>query len=522
MFKVEKNNEHDDIKNKVYNEVIKEGFHPIALFCFTNGAKNLDINYQRVHELQKSYPDLKVYSFDIMKRKAGTKLDKMKLDLINCLNQKIVKSVYTITQENLFRYDYFFAEFCKLKEKGEYSEEDIESIFQKNLQLLSYIDNPPENVFNGKYTEDEIKYILGKNVRYNIDYILSNQGKIRGFSLSNLKELLPYKNKLNDYYDGLSEFVELVSTMEITDDDVHKIQKQGPITFRAILKYYAEQLLPILQDTEEQMKYKLSKDKKQYSELVKEKKFRENIEKEYQVYSGIYFNSWTATIIKRDYQEVCTDIDINQKEQKRLEKQYEQSQNQLENLLHEREKLSSLHYEDTEEYHDGVVKIAIIEKEIEVLNKHPLIYRRKIKDNRAKVESMRSIQKDAKKAYSTSRKSTISKVDVDIQMIQGNMESVKEQQNHRQTMQVILQEQLQNIQSNIYETFHCHSITEIDTMIEKAEVIVQHYDHLNSFYLSRISSEIEAMNGQICEQERMIHELQGQKQTMSEHVSQKL
>lgn len=59
--------------------------------------------------------------------------------------------------------------------------------------------------------------------------------------------------------------------MEVTDDDIHEIQKKGPITFHAILKYYADKLLPILQDTEEQMKYKLSKDKKQYSELVKEK-----------------------------------------------------------------------------------------------------------------------------------------------------------------------------------------------------------------------------------------------------------
>ena len=65
-----------------------------------------------------------------------------------------------------------------------------------------------------------------------------------------------------------------------------------------------------------------------------------------------------------------------------------------------------------------------------------------------------------------------------------------------------------------------HSVTDIDTMIEKAEDIVQNYDHLNSFYLSRVSYKIEVMNGQIYEQERMLHELQGQKQTMSAHASQ--
>lgn len=516
----EKNNEEEGIVRNIYSEVIEDEFHPLAIFCFTNGAKNLDRNYQRAYELQKSFPDLKVRSYDIMKRKTGRKLDKMKLDLVNHLQDVFTKTTYNVTQENLFRYDYFFDEFRKLKEQGEYSEEDIEKIFRKNLQLLSYLDNPPEDVFSGRYSEDEVKYILGKNVRYNIDYILSNQGEVRGFSLSNLKELLPYKDRLNDYYDGLSEVVELASNMEIIDDDVHEIQKKGPITFHTILRYYADKLLPILQDREEQMKYKLIKDKKHYSELVKEKKFRANMEREYQLYSDIYFSSWTATIIKRDYQEVCADIESNQKEQERIEEQYGKLQAQLNKLLRERETLFFSRYEDSREYHDNIKTIATIEKEIEVLNKHPLIYRRKIKNSMARVDSIKLAQKEEKKAYDTSRKSAVSRVDTNIRMVQSNMKFVKESHKQKQIELEILQAQLQNVQSKIYETFHCHSVTDIDAMIKKAEDVVQSYDHLNSFYLSRVSHEIEVMNGQIYEQERMLQEIQGQKQTMSAHVSQ--
>ena len=515
----EKNNEEEGIVRNVYSEVIEDGFHPLAIFCFTNGAKNLDRNYQRAYELQKSFPGLKVRSYDIMKRKTGRKLDKMKLELVNHLQNVFTKTTYNVTQENLFRYDYFFDEFRKLKEQGEYSEEDIEKIFRKNLQLLSYIDNPPEDVFSGKYSEDEVRYILGKNVRYNIEYILSHQGEVRGFSLNNLKELFPYKDRLNDYYEGLSEFVELASNMDVTDDDIHEIQKKGPITFHAILKYFADKLLPILQDTEEQMKYKLSKDKKQYSELVKEKKFRTNMEREYQLYSDIYFNSWTATIIKRDYQEVCADIESNQKEQERIEEQYGKLRAQLSKLLREREELSSSQYEDSSEYHDSLKKIATIEKEIEVLNKHPFIYRRKIKDSMTRVNSIKLAQKEEKKAYDTSRKNAVSRVDTNIRMVQSNMEFVKKSHKQKQAERKMLQVQLQNVQSKVYETFHCHSVTDIDTMIEKAKDIVQKYDHLNSFYLSRVSYKIEVMNGQIYEQERMLHEIQGQKQTMSAHVS---
>lgn len=217
---------------------------------------------------------------------------------------------------------------------------------------------------------------------------------------------------------------------------------------------------------------------------------------------------------------MCADIESNQKEQERIEEQYGKLQAQLSKLLREREELSSSQYEDSSEYHDSFKKIATIEKEIEVLNKHPFIYRRKIKDSMARVDSIKLAQKEEKKAYDTSRKSAVSRVDTNIRMVQSNMEFVKESHKQKQTEHEMLQTQLQNVQLKIYETFHCHSVTDMDTMIKKAENIVQNYDHLNNFYLSRVSHEIEVMNGQIYEQERMLHEIQGQKQTMSVHVSQ--
>lgn len=193
---------------------------------------------------------------------------------------------------------------------------------------------------------------------------------------------------------------------------------------------------------------------------------------------------------------MCADIESNQKEQERIEEQYGKLQAQLSKLLREREELSSSQYEDSSEYHDSFKKIATIEKEIEVLNKHPFIYRRKIKDSMARVDSIKLAQKEEKKAYDTSRKSAVSRVDTNIRMVQSNMKFVKESHKQKQIELEILQAQLQNVQSRIYETFHCHSVTDIDAMIKKAEDVVQSYDHLNSFYLSRVSHEIEVMNGQ--------------------------
>ena len=172
----------------MYSEIVKDGFEPIGIFCFTDGTKNFNENYKRAHELQKSFPNLKIRTFDVMKKKKGMELDEMKCNLLNNLKSQLLPDTYKIEMDNLHRYDLFFEKFDKLKKIGDYTENEIESLFKYNLELLSIFDKEPDELFSGKYNDIEIKYILGKNLKYNIDDILN--GQMRAFSLNNLKNYI--------------------------------------------------------------------------------------------------------------------------------------------------------------------------------------------------------------------------------------------------------------------------------------------------------------------------------------------
>lgn len=85
---------------KYISEVIIEGFEPIGIFCFTDGSKMFDSNYRNAKELEKNFPHLKVYTFDVMKRKKSFELEEMKLNLINNLKFKF-KNSFKITKDML-------------------------------------------------------------------------------------------------------------------------------------------------------------------------------------------------------------------------------------------------------------------------------------------------------------------------------------------------------------------------------------------------------------------------------------
>lgn len=145
-LKIKKENIDNDEVVSVYSEVIQDGFCPIAIFCFTNGAKNYDYNYREAYELQKNFPHLEVYTFDVMKRKKGKELESFKLELVDSLLEKMVSYGDSCDFNDLFRYDYFFEEFDKLKKKGNYTENDIEIIFRKNLDMISPLENTADKL----------------------------------------------------------------------------------------------------------------------------------------------------------------------------------------------------------------------------------------------------------------------------------------------------------------------------------------------------------------------------------------
>ncbi len=480
----------------VYSEVIQDGFSPIAIFGFTNGAKSYDYNYRSAYELQKSFPSLKVYIFDVMKCKKGRELESFKLELVDSLLEKIVSYGDSCDSNDLFRYDYFFEEFDKLKKKGNYTENDIEIIFRKNLDMLSPLENSTDKLFNGDYSFDEIKYILGKNYNYNIDFIL--KGNITPFAINKLDSLLPYKDKLNDYYDGLAELVEIVSKVEVTSSMIKEIKNDGLTNLYTISKYLTRKYITILNDREERKKFELQKARIAKEELLKEKLCREEMEKEYLFYSGIKIFESFSKPIKEDYKRVVDAITNNDNELNMLLAKQSELEKQLNNLVALKEQ------EKTTSYHNPKITstLANITKELELLSTHPILNFGKIGKINQQIRRLTEERTNEEQNYKKKQKEKINCVDSSINTIETKINLNKDKIEVVKIRKDELNKEKQMIISKINQYFKCDSIDKIDIMIEKSKEVKDKYDILNSVVLKQINNKLGEIDKKIIGNEK--------------------
>lgn len=508
---------HENVENgedgKVYSEIIFNGFDPIGIFCFTDGSKSLNRNYRCAQKLQESFPHLKIRSFDIMKRKQGLDLDKMKLALLNNLQQQFTQHTYIINEEMLSRYDYFFEEYEKMKEKKQYDETEIEALFKENDKLLSIFDTNPDDLFSGMYDEKQIKYILGKNVNYNIDYILS--GKARAFALNKLKELHPYKDKLDSFYDGLSEFVELISRIDITDEMMEEINKMESINFYTISKIIASKMIASIRDKEEQIRGEFNHFQIQYNELLKEFQKRTKMQEQYDYYSVIELNKVYAEMIKEDYQQVGKDIDIVMFKEKQLQNELDEIESQLSVLNKKQEEVMATLY-DNDKGH-GMYRQAIeeISANVAELSKHSFLNWKRLRTEKDKLKVFEEKAELQRKKFEVEKANEIHLLDV------KKSELDRQKSNRKQDLRIVqdhrnaLYEQLERLKTNMREKFRCNTVNEIDVSIVQAEEFMEQYDTMNAYYLKQIKDKLEQINRRMINNQNNLDYLQEEKTTIS-------
>lgn len=509
--KQKQDNLKNELKKGVYSEIVKDGFEPIGIFCFTDGSKGFNWNYRYAMELQKSFPHLKVKVFDIMKKKTGIELDEMKLNLINNLKNKFTSFTYDIEMNNLSRYDLFFDKFDKLKRIGEYTEDDIENIFKYNIELLSIFDKEPKELFNGKYNDIEIKYILGKNINYNIDYIL--KGEITPYSLNKLKELNDYKGKLNNYYSGLEEFIELLSKIEVTKEMIEEIKKIDSLNFYTMSKCLIDIILKSLNSKEEQIKYEINRYKNRYMELKNEKEQRQKIEKEYEFYSKINNYSYYVNLIKIEDRDLNEQITENKLEYTNYIEERNKLINQVSVLTTRKNELFSSKYQDSNEYKEINFNIENLEKERELLKKHPVINGLKIRDKNKMIDILRKSHKSREKNYDMDKQDKINNINNKINELKYKLDSLEERLMINQERKNELQLEMKNLQTKIYEYFSCHSILDINKVREEAQIFITNYDYSNSYFLQNIEEEISKIQAALLNQNNNLNDIQKEKNT---------
>lgn len=511
----------ENIKNnnnqKVYNEVIIDGFEPIGIFCFTDGSKNLNWNYKYAQKLQESFPHLKIHSFDIMKRKTGSELDTMKLILLNNLQRKCANNTsFEINKDMLPRYDYFFEEYEKLKQKEDYSEEDIEVIFENNVKLLSIFNTDPADLFSGMYDEKQIKYILGKNVNYNIDYILS--GKAKAFALNNLKKLYPYKDKLNFMYEGLSEFVNFVSRMEITDEMMQEINKNESLNFYTITKVLATNMINSINLREDQAKQNISNFQIEYNELQKELQERTAIQEQYDDYYSIYLKKPYVQMIKDDYNNLLNDINMNETKEEEQQTKLIEIMSELNEIEKRTELLETSIYDNNSEHISNQKIMEEIKVNLSKLSKHPILNRKRLKEekNKLKVFEQKDITEKVNfgSLKSEEKQDLISKkyeLEVKKIIIESDLKLTR-------TDKKQLYEQIDTLQAKVKNYFKCESVDEIDLVILKAKEVVNNHDISNSYYLSELKIRLEKLTNMIMYQQGILNDIEKEKMTISRNI----
>lgn len=471
----------------VYSEVVTLGFRPTAIFCFTNGAKKYDYNYESAYELQKNFPNLEVYTFDIMKHKTGKELETFKLELIDSLIEQFTSLSGGCSSEELFRYDYFFTEFDKLKQKENYTEADIELIFRKNQDMIAYLDSA-SHLFSGEYSSNEIKYILGNSYRYSINSIFRKD--IRPFVINNLTSLLPYREKLDEYYSGLGKTVFLLSKIEVTDSMLLEIKEEKITNFEELSNYLANKRILVLNEKEKKNEFDLQKNRKEREELNKEKIERENSQREYLKYSNINMFKDFKKPLESQYNKVLEEISNNDIRFNSILKEYEQLLEQLNILNIKKETELQKDFTDVEITN----RIDEISKEINLMSSHPILNIIKIRKRKKIIEKLNIQKEEKEKDFLDKKKENISAIDNDMNTTTKKIEQKEEILEDIKTENQQLKTEKETILDKVNYYFCCNKVEDITKMIKKSDDFLVNYDFSNDYTIREIDYKISELD----------------------------
>lgn len=344
-------------------------------------------------------------------------------------------------------------------------------------------------LFNGTYDDRKIKYILGKNVKYSIEYILS--GKSRAFLINNLKILYPYKDKLNKYYDGLSELVELVSKIEVTDEMMEQINSQNNLNLYVISKCIVKTAIENANLREAKGREKLQSYQDEYDKLLSEYKRRIDIENKYKYFSKIYEKRFYEDIIRDDYNRLLSDINGSETKCNNLNEQLNIIEKEIEELSKRNSLIMALSYDEQKLHKDGLQAIDKINLELSNLRKHPLINSKKIKQLEKKIKEILINDDIVREEFEKRKINTCNENDSKKGSLEIRRSYLEEELNYYNLEIEKNHQQLIYIKKQMKKYFNCDSIEQIHlAVVEATNFIENEYDVNNQFYLQDLVNKI--------------------------------
>lgn len=227
-------------EQKVYSEIVIDGFNAIGIFCLTNGSKELDKNYLGAKSLQKDNPSLKIYDVD--------------LSLYE--EKEIYKTALyeSLAKENLRHYNkadnQFFEdiwqEFMLMKKEGRLSFSELKIMFNRRMDTL-YKDDLSDKIAK-KSDHKEIAIYFQKMLQLNnvINYL-----DLKHFLTNVYYNIVPYANDplVWNTFDNIVIFIKMFND----EDDFQKMfneLSENEITWSSICNYYSKKELYSLDQRE--------------------------------------------------------------------------------------------------------------------------------------------------------------------------------------------------------------------------------------------------------------------------------
>ena len=514
-----KRNLSEDDDRGVYSEIILDGFEPIGIFCFTNGIKDFDPAYAYATRLSKCFPDLEFKVIDLFLVKKGEELRRLEVDLINRLkasfNFEFNRDVVTV--HDLPRYRLFLDDFYALKSKGDVLLEHLRSPLEKNMKLISVKDFTHDNLFDGRFNHDEIKYILGNHPKYNIDYIL--KGDIKAHSIYNLSYLYPYKAKLNKYYPGLGLFVELINKFRLTREDIDSFIAADTYSFQNFSSIFKKNVEVRLGKEIDEKQALIESDMVTYNTLVDEKNELSLKKKKYEDSFFILSNAPWEPIILGEITDKKQEIEDLQGKYNKLDSEKRILENQLSQLMNDHNDEKDKVFMRTKDIVSLEEKIVSLDREVRVLSSNifkQIFNRRKIKIKKDESNQAREEIARCESNFERNKKQNLSVSEFRIETVTNRLNEIESKM--REYGYTIRRDKdlIQEATKTLLEYFKVDSLDRIDDAINEAKrYINEEYDSSTDTRLTIIEAQIDALARKIAQQSNEIITLEQEIKGMS-------
>ena len=479
-----------DEEESVYNEVLLDGFKPIGIFCFTDGSLDFNRNYRMAYELKKSFPNLEVYAFDVLSKLKGNRLNRAKLNLINQIRLKLGLDVLT-SVGGLYRYQYFFDEFAKLK-KSKYQIEDILGIFKKNEMLLSSRLGL-DALFSGSFNDSLIKYVLLNNPQYNIASIFKGEATL--FSFSNLLNLEPYIDKAESLFPGIKDLLGIIDKIFLDKDDIDKINHLPKINFLTIFKFLLgkKKVDELSLDKKDELAYLYLQEKS----LASDVRSLEEQNDLYRFYTGVLNASFRISLIKSEHASLLKKITRYRGEYTIKKDKMDKIESDLDTLQKRRDVYIEMSYKKTSRHKEYMESLLQYNSELDSLASDPMNNREELEYARDRIITIKIADSFARKAFLSYKELNVSNIDNKILKIREARSKILGE------LLMILGKiettdyNIKSLEDFMFKHFNTRDVDRLDSILLEAKDFVFSYDEEDSFTLLKLKSELSKVRNEI-------------------------